>query len=876
MKDTPSYFRYWGKADPNYPGEPKWHPLVYHCLDVAAVAAAWWDQSLAIRHVFISAFGVQKKEASHLRAWVLFFTALHDIGKFDVRFQLKSKEILPRCWPELNLDDVDTALHITESFNHGSAGYAWAAKEYSQWIAIDDDDYRIWDAWRPWLSAVTGHHGDLPEDSNLHPPDGEEYVAKHDREARVAWVKTIHDFFLRCRSTFISDLPPGCSEAAKMLLAGFCSISDWIGSHQDYFQYAEPIKECTKYFTSQVQSVKRRKLLFRLGLIKKPSRYGGIGKLLDADAHPRGVQVLVDSFPLSPGLTIVEAPTGSGKTEAALAYAWRLLKTGYADSIVFALPTQATANAMLKRLEAFADKVFDGQGTNVVLAHGKRDFNQEFQRLVEAGTGSTPQGKDEASIQCSAWLAQSRKRVFLGQVGVCTIDQVLLSVLPVKHKFVRGLGINKSVLVVDEVHAYDSYMHGLLSQVLFRQRESGGSAVLLSATLPLSVRTFLLEVWQGAEPSSNEYPLVTFVSEGGYLSMTLPDKDRPEPYRVSLECIALPNAFPDEDLLRRVALAAKAGARVAFVCNLVDDAQKIAKGLRAILGDTLIPVDVFHARYRFLDRQAKEGSALKLYGKNAPRNGGRILVATQVIEQSLDLDFDLMFTQICPVDLLFQRLGRLHRHLQKRPPGFESPRCIVVTAQNWMYGLHKEIYGNTRVLWRTETLLRNTEGGIKEILFPKVYRDWIDAVYMRDDWEQEPSEIACEYDVFSALQHHRRTEAQRLTSMSMTQFRDEDNRITSLTRDSEMNLIVVLIQRGGKFLEGTSIAGLNESELLELLDLNSVPVPAGWGKYLHGCNRDGDGRYFLELSFDNFQWVCRRGKCEFSYTNDFGLERRKE
>jgi len=873
MTDSiPSYFKYWGKADPKYHHEPKWHPLAYHSLDVAAVAAAWWDQSLAIHHAFASAFGVKKKHARQLRAWVLFFVAIHDMGKFDVRFQLKSKEILLKCWPEIDIDDVDNASHITETFNHGSAGYAWAAKEYRQWVANEDTDYQIWDAWRQWLSAVTGHHGELSENSSIYPPDGEEYIGEHDRKARAIWIKFIHDLFLRPKNLSFSVLPPACSKEAKLLLAGFCSVSDWVGSNQDYFKFAEPITDCTEYFTKRVQSIKRKKLLSWLGLVKKPSRYKGIEILLESNTRSRGVQVLVNSFPASPGLTVIEAPTGSGKTEAALSYAWRLLEIGHADSIVFALPTQATANAMLKRLEAFADKVFDGQGANVVLAHGKCNFNQEFQRLVEAYAGHTPQGKDEGSSQCSTWLAQSRKRVFLGQVGLCTIDQVLLSVLPVKHKFIRGFGINKSVLIVDEVHAYDSYMHGLLAEVLFRQRESGGSAVLLSATLPLSVRTSLLEAWHSAEPLVNDYPLVTYVSKDELLPMTLPDEHRPEQYPVSIECIPLPNAFPDEALLQRVASAAKTGARVAFVCNLVNDSQQIAKNLRTMLDDTLIPVDVFHARYRFLDRQIKEDSTIKFYGKNAPRNGGRVLIATQVIEQSLDLDFDLMFTQICPVDLLFQRLGRLHRHPHKRPWGFESPHCIVVTAQDWKYGLHKEIYGNTRVLWRTEALLRD----VREIAFPEAYREWIDAVYMRDDWEQEPVEIACEYDVFSALQHHRRSEAERLTSMSMTQFRDEDDRITSLTRDSEMSLTVVPVQRGGNFLDGTSTKGLNEGVLLELLNLNSIPVPAGWDKYLHGCDRDEDGRYFLGMVFDGSCWVCQKGKCKFNYTNDFGLERRKE
>ena len=128
--------------------------------------------------------------------------------------------------------------------------------------------------------------------------------------------------------------------------------------------------------------------------------------------------------------------------------------------------------------------------------------------------------------------------------------------------------------------------------------------------------------------------------------MILSNEHLPKEYKVSVECIPLVNTFPDEALLRRVALAATAGARVAFICNLVDDAQQIANSRRCLLKDTPIPVDIFHARFRFLDRQEKKESALKSYGKNAPRDGGRVLVATQVIEQSLDLDFDLMFTQI--------------------------------------------------------------------------------------------------------------------------------------------------------------------------------------------------------------------------------------
>lgn len=141
---------------------------------------------------------------------------------------------------------------------------------------------------------------------------------------------------------------------------------------------------------------------------------------------------------------------------------------------------------MLERIEAFAAQVFGA--ANVVLAHGKREFSEAFQRLVTSGQRATAQGRIEAAVQCATWLASSRKRVFLGQIGVCTVDQVLLSVLPVRHKFVRGFGINKAVLIIDEVHAYDAYMHGLLGEVLRRQKATGGTVILLSATLPANVR----------------------------------------------------------------------------------------------------------------------------------------------------------------------------------------------------------------------------------------------------------------------------------------------------------------------------------------------------------------------------------------------------
>ena len=857
-------FNYWGKADPACLHEQKWHPLAYHSLDVAAVSASWWDASPTIQRTFLAAFGCTPLQQNQLRAWILFFTALHDLGKFDVRFQLKAPDALAAAWRPLGKKDQDVSKSDITGFDHGWAGMAWANQEYRVWLGQDDAEREIWDRWKPWLAAVTGHHGDFFEATKIYDPNADAPIIENDLAARQAFVAALADIFLTPAELSLQDLPPPTSPSAQSLLAGFCSVCDWIGSNTEVFAYQKPDTALADYFAASVQNIREKDALNRFGLLAKAFSYKGVGVLLKADESPRGIQVRVDSLSDTPGLTLIEAPTGSGKAEAALAYAWRLLDQGIADSIVFALPTQATANAMLTRAEEFAVKVFGN--ANVVLAHGKRDFNESFQRLVESGQRQTSQGKEEASAQCAAWLANSRKRVFLGQIGVCTVDQVLLSVLPVRHKFVRGFGLNKSVLIVDEVHAYDAYMHGLLGEVLRRQKAIGGSVILLSATLPAGVRAKLLAAWECSGVDDAPYPALWHATQGAVVPMTVPDEHRPQRREVLTECLKLPGAFPDEEVIGRIIAAAESGARVAIVMNLVDDAQRLARLLR---GETTIDVDVFHARYRFKDRQAKEKAVTDNYGRDAKRDKGRILVATQVVEQSLDLDFDWMLTQICPVDLLFQRLGRLHRHQREhRPEGFELPRCTVLSVEGDDYELHKLIYGNTRVLWRTELLL----AGADRIVFPEAYREWIEQVYQRDDWADEPENIALDYDLFSVMQRSREKEALRLTGISVKAFRDEDAQVTALTRDGEMSLTVLPIQPDGRLLNGQLLSALNERELAETLNQHAVPVPASWEKRLKDCQRNDDGIVLLEMISDGFGgWSAMGGK--FFYTEDFGLER---
>ncbi len=861
-------YRYWGKTDGD-----AYHPLIYHTLDVAAVGQVWWEASPAIRRAFLRAFRVDESPTTQFRAWLLFFLALHDLGKLDVRFQLKAPAIPQRLWPELALTRPGELKGEVLDYSHGVHGFDWAFKsgECFDWIGDTENIYDLTERWTPWLAAVTGHHGDISSTSGDFLPPRNKSAAKQDQQARQAWVNELAALFLHPQGLSLTSPPPACDTAAQHLLAGFCSVCDWIGSNTEVMPYVTPDAALTlaDYLVQRTAKLQSESWLRHFGLISSAQTYRGLKALLHPDEDPRGIQRLVEQWPVEPTLTLIEAPTGSGKTEAALAHAWRLLADGTVDSVIFALPTQATANAMLRRLEDFAGRAFCGEAVNLVLAHGKSRFHSDFQAMLARGRQPGAQGQQEATQQCAEWLAQSRKRVFLGQIGVCTVDQVLLSVLPVRHQFVRGFGINKSVLIVDEVHAYDRYMHGLLKEVLIRQKATGGSAVLLSATLPSEVRNRLLDAWAATGPKEVPYPAVWCATAGPVAPITVADQEDLFTRRVAMELLKLPGAFPDGVLSARLIAAAEAGALVGVVVNLVDDAQRLARRLREL---TNLPVDLFHARYRFADRQAKEDAVLEDYGRKAIRQSGRILVATQVVEQSLDLDFDWLVTQICPVDLLFQRLGRLHRHQRDhRPAGFKTPRCTVISVEGEDYGAHKFIYGNIRVLWRTERLLAQVD----TLEFPAAYRAWIEPVYQQEDWDDEPEAVSFDYDQRRIEGNVAERNAQSMISTQQGAYRDLDEIFFVQTRDGEMSLTVLPVLADGRLLDGSSLDAMSDGQRAEALNLNTIPVPHTWRKStLSNCPTDAEGRYRLAFVAEGAdRWVSHLQKVSLYYSKEFGLER---
>ncbi|EMR12515.1 helicase Cas3 [Methylophaga lonarensis MPL] len=892
MTEIPSYFRYWGKArkDPEQSG-PDFHLLPYHCLDVAAVADMWWTQSSAIKNAFIQLSGLDE---TRIKAWVLFFVALHDYGKWDLRFQRKAPMVWDAVNPDLAVFDLPLSEHEIKTYFHGPEGLAWFYRDNenrfstSDWMDKGSED---WTHWCGWLAAVAGHHGHIPKSQ---PDEAGLPIRCQDAEpllkaARLAWLEELETLYLQPAGLSLADNPPELDERSQIMLAGFCSVCDWLGS-SDFFpyvsEYPKPQKTLKDWYEHRFKYAE--KSLIAAGVLSHTQPKPSIEKLLGAGQLPRQIQCLVDDLPLTQSLTLIEASTGSGKTEAALAYAWKLLNQGLADSIVFALPTQATANAMFARLERAAETIFR-QETNLVLAHGKARYQELFKSMKQIGKRQILQGKEEAWVQCGEWLAQSRKRVFLGQIGVCTVDQVLVSVLPVKHKFVRGFGIGRSVLIVDEVHAYDSYMYGLLTGVLQQQRASGGSAVLLSATLPAHQKQALADAWQcQLDETVNHYPLITHCQQNQVKTFDLEHLPEPQPEKqfVSIELIKDESLLPNEELLRRIMEAVSKGAQVCLVCNLVDVAQKIYRILSERMdeypGINQDQISLFHSRFTFTDRQQKEQSVLDTFGvKPKPENArdkGHVLIATQVVEQSLDVDFDWLLTQLCPVDLLFQRMGRLHRHSRKRPIGFEQRLCTILVPDSLDYQLHELIYGNSRVLWRTHQLLEKTvqQGG--QIEFPTAYRAWIEPVYQEDEWNDEPEIVKASYEKFSENAFASKCNAKALMNSGMNPLNDDDAKVSLLTRDGEMSLSLVpyVVSTDGNrcLLNGQAVDEMEEAERFEAINLNTIPVPHSWGRKSGQLPEpDSNGLIWLEMQKQHRGYCGEFGIWQYSYSSQNGFQR---
>lgn len=661
--------RYWGKADPNYPGEPKWHPLAYHCLDVAAVGIEYLNHEVVISDWFCVQLNCSPPVWVQ---WAAFWLSLHDLGKFSEAFQSQK----PELFETLHGRKPDPAKSYTE--RHDSLGQ-WLWRDYLADHAIEDGWFGgTTELQMPgldvWMRAVTGHHGQPPKAVPAY-CSIDDYYSKRDKKAALAFVDAMRDLLLpqsaaEIPAAFDAAQFEHVSQALSWWFAGVAVLADWLGSNTDtdYFAYQSAAMPLEEYWRHARQQAK--KALQASGVVSQKIIAGkSFADFFNEITTPSPLQQwAIDTEILGgPQIYLLEDVTGAGKTEAALTIAYRLMERGAAHSFFIALPTMATANAMYARMATFYQQLFAGNAS-LVLAHGSRQLVERFAASVLPSSHAEDdleQVDETASARCTAWLADHNKRALLSQAGVGTIDQALLGVLHSKHQSLRLLGLFHKVLIVDEVHACDAYMQGVLEVLLEFHARAGGSVILLTATLSAHMKQALLAAYargrNSACPSiqSVAYPLATAWQS------SFPDKldEAALGTRAAVKrTVSIDYRHQQTEIIAMIDAALASGQCVCWIRNTVTDAMEAFELFTRRLPQERLTL--FHARFALGDRLAKEEDVLAAFGpeSNASKRAGRLVIATQVIEQSLDVDFDMLVSDLAPIDRLIQRAGRLRRH----------------------------------------------------------------------------------------------------------------------------------------------------------------------------------------------------------------------
>jgi CRISPR-associated endonuclease/helicase Cas3 len=658
------YFRYWGKANPSEQSGAAFHLLPFHCLDVAAVGVAYLRKSPSLLTSFRKLLNCTEQE---FLSWAAFFLALHDLGKFSEAFQSQRPDLI------LLLQSRTPNLGKQYSERHDSLGFWLWDDELIADVLLKigvDDSRKTHRGLKCWLQAVTGHHGMPPKPAG--PVDF--FFLREDKHAAADFVESMAKVLL---TDDAKRIPGGagadfesCSRALSWWFAGVAVLADWLGSNTQFFPYREKPQDLQAYWTYAQDQASAT--LTHSGVLPIATEMGQM--LTDFFPYIREASPLQDwaarvEISQAPQIYLLEDVTGAGKTEAAIMLAYRLMAKGGAQGFFIGLPTMATANAMYQRVAQVYQKLFAGNA-NLTLAHGFKTLVEEFAASIlpaDRPEQDDAQLDETASARCTAWLADHSKRALLASAGVGTVDQALLAVLHSKHQSLRLLGLFNKVLIIDEVHACDAYMQGVLEVLLEFHARTNGSVILLSATLPSRMKQSLLDAYvrgrnQGAAPrlSSTAYPLATRWLDGQSSLLEDGRASRPNVSRT----VQVHYEADEEKVFAHIHTALQQGQCVGWIRNTVADAMAAYERLSDIVPHEKITL--FHARFSLQDRLDKEAQVLDYFGGKSGEQDrrGRVMIATQVAEQSLDVDFDVLITDLAPIDRVLQRAGRLQRHVR--------------------------------------------------------------------------------------------------------------------------------------------------------------------------------------------------------------------
>jgi CRISPR-associated endonuclease/helicase Cas3 len=710
----------WGKTRSN--GVILWHPLLLHMLDVAACAdAIMTREPTTTRERMGRILGKDWEEA---RGWILLLIACHDLGKACPGFQCKW-EIAESL---LSLTGLRRPAGVDISVHH-----AFVSQVALTQLLRD----RVWpiDLAELAADAVGCHHGERAHPSTVDRLEGNRR-AMGDRgwaDARLA----LFDALIGV----LRPGPPPTKESISgpdfMLLAGLASFSDWIGSNEDWFPFGtkEDCEDLDSWWGGRREqanlALKSIGWEARVPLSSEERSFEDVFKFPPRPLQ-QAVSHAVQEVP-EPCILLLEAPMGEGKTEAAFYTHLELQRRFGHRGLYIALPTKATGNAMFARTLKFLKSLRAERVLDLQLLHGSHLLNETFRELK---LSSIHNSEGEGNIRAGEWFTR-KKRALLSEYGVGTVDQALLPILPVRHNFVRLWGLANRMVVFDEIHAYDAYTGTLLIHLLRWLLSMGSSIVLLSATLPPAVRRKLAQVVSSELPDGEApYPRLSIFRTGTVKQVSF-EADPGRRRMVRLEGIQ-----PDVATIRSAleGRLEKGGMGLALV-NTVQRAQDLYRcfpdgepltreGWR--IGKRLpdgTEVFLFHARFPADRRQRREENALTVFGEEGVRDGRKILIATQVVEQSLDLDFDLIVTDLAPIDLVLQRAGRLWRHTRDARPVMEPYLLVAGLCGDepplfgkplWWGKVYRE-----DILLRTWCLIRPR----KEIVLPDEIDALVQAVY---------------------------------------------------------------------------------------------------------------------------------------------------
>jgi CRISPR-associated endonuclease/helicase Cas3 len=745
-----------------------------HCLNVGAVC----------RMMLVG--GVPSGVPSTFVVWL---AASHDIGKVSPGFQRKCPAWLSKHGL---LEESRKGVWHTAEPDHSKVSQYTMQFLLREKFGLNANEAALW-------AAVAGmHHGAPHYRGQWNEAAGQLDSWDHHRRALA----------MELEGLFASPSAPPSSKGFYESLfwtAGLISVADWIGSAEQWFspkpsELGVTVVEAETNATKALGDIGLNSGNFTPGLDFK--------QLFDFD--PNDLQKQALTFITEPGVYVIEAPMGMGKTEAALAVAYQLISSGSARGLYFALPTQATSNRIHQRVADFLQRI---QARAPRLIHGGSwlvDANLKFPD-INAGQ------PDDQRWASRDWFASS-KRALLAPFGVGTVDQALMAVIAVKHFFVRYYALAGKVVVLDEVHSYDVFTGTHIEALVEALARLGCTVIILSATLTRERREALLRKALPARPLTlpgqrpvqdsppfapdplgrpEAFPLITGVVAGKHLLPRPTERPLPKP--------AVNIRFRDEpDILREAVTAARAGACVLWICNTVDRAQATYRALSSERCEGDPPVGLLHSRFPFFRREELEQEWMCALGKDRQhRPPGCILISTQIVEQSVDLDADLLITELAPTDMLFQRMGRLWRHWREedKPRPLSQPEVWIIKEPIPFAELCsanetdiQKALGKKARVYAPYVLLRTLEQwhGNGNVHLPDDIRPWLEATYLDRNEDSRPAWKAMKAMMLQRKQEQKNQAITAQNVWNLPALKDEEGIGTRLDECPTLPLILAV------------------------------------------------------------------------------------